>query len=133
MPRRQSSSVISGSCLPSVTVAAAGVVDQDVDFAELLDRRLGECVDLRRNGDVGRHDQTLAAGFFDGLGGLVELRLGARGGDDIGARLGKLHRHRAAETAPGAGDDRDFAVELERIENHGVTSMVERGSTSSIT
>ena len=126
MPRRQSSSVISGSCLPAPAVAAAGVVNQDVDFAELLDRRLGERVDLRRDGDVGRHDQAFAAGFFDGVGGLVELRLGARGRDDVGARLGELHRHRAAETAAGAGDDGDFAVELERIENHGVTS-IERG------
>ena len=35
--------------------------------------------------------------------------------------LGEPHRHRAAQSAAGAGDDRDFAVELERIENHCVT------------
>ena len=123
MPRRQSSSVISGQLLAERAVAAAGVVDEDVDFAELLERRLGERVDLRRDGDVGRHDQAFAAGLFDGVGGFVELRLGARGGDDVGARHCELHRHRAAEAAAGAGDDCDFAVELERIENHRVTSI----------
>lgn len=53
---------------------------------------------------------------------VFELRLSARGGDDVGAGFGELHRHRAAETAAGAGDDGDFAVKFERIQNHCVTS-----------
>jgi len=120
-----------GELLAGSLVTAAGVVNQDVDFAELLDRRLRERVDLRGDGDVSRHDEALAPGFFDGVGGLVELRLGARGSDDVGAGLGELYRHRATKAAAGACDDGDFAVELEGIQNHCVTSIeAARGSVS---
>ena len=71
--------------------------------------------------DVGRHDEAFAADIADQRRGLVELGDGARGGNDIGAAVGKAHSHRTAKSASGAGDQHELAVELEAIENHHLT------------
>ena len=66
--------------------------------------------------DVGRDDERLAAEAADVGRDLVELFLGARGEHDVGARVGEGAGDRRADAAPGAGDDRDLAVEPEGVE-----------------
>src|SRR5208283_2417699 len=95
-----------------------GVVDQDVDLAKLRDRRVDHRVDLRGAGDVGRLDQTAPPELADRGRGLFELGEGARGGHDVGAAVGEANRHRAAESAPRTGDDRDFSFEAEAFQYH---------------
>ena len=53
----------------------------------------------------------------DEAGRLVDLVLRAGGRDDVGAGVGEGDGHRAAEAAPGAGDDGDFAVEAKLVED----------------
>ena len=67
--------------------------------------------------DVAGDGEAAAALVAHEAGGLVDLALRARGGDDVGAGVGERDGHRAAEAAAGAGDDGDAAVEAELIEN----------------
>ena len=104
--------------LAHALVVAAGVVDQDVDPAQLLDRRRRHRVDLIGAGHVGLRDQTFAPRGANQRRGLLQLRQRARRRDHVGSRLGEPDRHRPAQSAPGAGDDRDLAVKLEAVQDH---------------
>ena len=95
---------------------AAGVVHDDVDAAELRDRARDDLLEHVVVVDVGRDDERLAAGGAHVGGDLVELLLRARGQDDVGARVGERAGDRRADAAPGAGDDRDLAVEAKCVE-----------------
>ena len=98
-----------------------GVVDEDVDAAEALDRRGDRRVDLRFVADVGGDRERLAAGRFD-IGGRrvdrarqLRMRLGGlRGDDDVGAVGGGAHRDRVADASRGSGDE-----ERARAQRHG--------------
>ena len=57
----------------------------------------------------------LAAGAADLSGGGFDLRACARGEPDFRAGLGERDGARAADAAPGAGDEGDAAVEAEAI------------------
>ena len=90
-----------------------GVVDQDVDAAELGQRARRHRLDLFLAGDVGDDRERLdpeALGFaHDGVGlGLV----GAGVDDDVGAFPGQLQHRRAADIAARAGYQRDFSLKL---------------------
>ena len=57
-----------------------------------------------------------SAGGFDG-GRRFRSFGGVSYADDVGACLGQCHGHAASEAAFRAGDEGDFAVELECVEN----------------
>ncbi len=101
---------------------AAGIVDQDRHFAELVDRALQRRIDLLAVADVG-HDAQRANGF---------------GGRRTGVRVALPDGHRRAErgepfgdAAPDAlspaGDDGDAAGEQDvgRIDGHGDSRLAD--------
>ena len=67
--------------------ADAGVVDQDVDRAELLDGLADQRFDGEPLGDVGRDDEAAAGERSEVGGDALELVAGAGGEDDVGAAL----------------------------------------------
>src|SRR6058998_3307920 len=98
----------------------AGVVHQDVDRAELLDRRLDDALGGREVGDaVGVGDRPPAAGadrlhhfVGDAPRGAAAVDLGAEVVDDHRGPLGREQLgDGAADAAPRARDDRRLALE----------------------
>ncbi|CAM2154736.1 hypothetical protein PT2222_310035 [Paraburkholderia tropica] len=103
--------------------AHARVVEQQMDLAIGLDRRLRERVDLGGIAYVGAHADRLRALLADCLHSGVE-----RGGVDVGehefhAERGGLLRERAAKAARRAGDDGHAAFELKWI-GHRVSGAI---------
>ena len=99
----------------------AGVVDEDVEPAERVDRVLDEAAGAGEVGDVLAVGDGLAARGLDLGDDLLRRRqVGALAGeraaevvdDDLRAGRGERERVRAADAAPGAGDDRDLAREV---------------------
>ena len=115
-----------------VLVAAAhpaGVVDQHVDAAELIERALHEGVHVALLEQVDAHGERAPAerldlrdglgearagdgthvGVLDGLGHLLRLAglQRTRGDDEVVAGLGEGDRAALADPAAGPGDDRD--------------------------
>ena len=121
-------------------VERAGVVDEDVDRAELLDRTRDRGVDLRAIGDVAADGDRLAPEPADLVDRLLsvhepllpchrrertvairllrELRLDEKVGDDhVGSRLRERQRVGAPEPARTAGDERDASAQVD-LERH---------------
>ena len=95
-----------------------GVVDQDVDAAERVDRLRHRGLDLRLVAHVHRDRQRLAARALDLLGRRVDrprqlrMRLDGLGGDDdVGAVARGAQRDGLADAAAGAGDEEGLAGE----------------------
>ena len=94
--------------------AGAGIVDQDVDAAELRDDRVHRPVHLGPAHDVGleplRDDSALGQLADDPVGG------GPVPGEDRhpGARLAERRREGLTQSAVASGDDGDPAVEVQR-------------------
>ena len=96
----------------------AGIVDEDIDAAEGIERRLDDLVGIAGLADRQRRGDRFAAGFLDlvddglrraGIGaGAVEARADIAD-DDAGAFLRHQERDAAPDAAPRAGDDGDFA------------------------
>ncbi len=102
---------------------AADVVDHGVDPAELVVRRLREPGDRVEVAEVGGDDDRLATGSPDLRGDLLELVRRTRGDDDVRTRLGESDGGGGAESAAGAGDDGDLALDREAVEDaHVLTS-----------
>jgi hypothetical protein len=103
--------------------AQAGVVDQDVDPAELVHaglHDLGAVLDRRH---VGGHRDAAAPQPLDGGAGLLQALDAAGGDDDVGAGLGQAAGEVDAEPGRGAGDHGDLAVEAEAIQDaHGAAA-----------
>ena len=94
-------------------LAQRGVVDEIVDAAEFLERRLRHRVDRGGIGDVGNCDERAAARRFDLLHHLVRFgAVLAHVDHDRAARGRELERDGAADAAPGAGDDRDAVLQF---------------------
>ena len=85
------------------------VVDEDVDAAELVERRGGERIAARFVGDVGAHE--MAVHLARHRLALVGVELGDH---DPGALLGEALRVGAAEALAGAGDDRHLVAQSHR-------------------
>jgi hypothetical protein len=86
----------------------SGVVDPGVDPAESTHDLLGQRLDRRVVGDVGRDRRRRAAGVFD-LPRHVRQRFVIAGGEgDARAHLCRLQRRRAADAARSAGNDDDL-------------------------
>ena len=87
--------------------------------------RLDESVDRLR----GRPDRTHTRGTWRPSAATSRLDLApgrqrGAGGHDIGARFGERDRHRPADAAPRAGDQRGLAVEPKAVENHAGSHSV---------
>ena len=98
----------------------AGVVDQDVDAAEGVERGLDDQVGVLRLGDGERRCDCFAAGLLDGrdrsCAGLSSVpapcRLAPMSQTTTRAPFGREHLgDGAADAAPGAGDDGDLAFD----------------------
>jgi hypothetical protein len=86
-----------------------GIVDDDVEPAELADGALDQGVHLGVARHVGGdHDGPPACPRRE-LGGLLERSLGTGRQSHVGARFRQRHRDGSAEAATGAGDDGDLA------------------------
>ena len=80
--------------------ADGGVVDEDVDPAELADHGVDHGLDRGLLGDVGDMHHRLGAGGLDLLGGLLGLvARGPRIDDDRRAVAGERQRHRPCPAA----------------------------------
>jgi hypothetical protein len=96
---------------------AGGVVDQDVEAAEVLHRALDHLVDLLGLAHVELHGERVDAGGAQrGAPGLEMLRVAAGDGD---ARAERAQPFRDGETDPraAAGDHRDPIVQQALLEH----------------
>jgi hypothetical protein len=95
----------------------AGVVDEDVETAEMLSSAMNDFVDVALVGDVGGKSEgmvaSLAREFF-------ERPMAAADEDDTGAFPGESERNGAADAGAGAGDDGDFVVEAQTWQGKSV-------------
>jgi hypothetical protein len=102
----------------------AGVVDEDVEPAELADGAVDHLVQLgdRCGAEVaGQRQKVPAEGGDLGLG---LFKAGAIGAGNVGARLREGMRHGLPEAASGAGHQRHFACQAERIQDtHAVDTI----------
>ena len=117
-------------------VERAGVVHENVDRTELLDRTGESCIDLTALGDVapdGERASSHPADLLDGLLGVHEpllardcgeravavgvfrkLRLDEQvGDDDVSPRACERQGIRSAKPARAAGDERDASAEVD--------------------
>ncbi len=85
----------------------AGVVDEDVDFAELGDGGFHGGLDLLFVGDVESEGYRLAAGGGDFADQFVQFFLIARGYGYGGAVFGEAQGAGAAYALRGSGDQRN--------------------------
>ncbi len=89
-----------------------GVVDQNIEPAETVQRPFKHVIDLRFNGDISRdcfHGHT--ASLDGGLRNL-QIRLAAGGDNEISSLLRQSDSDSFADTAAGAGDESDFTIEF---------------------
>ena len=92
----------------------AGVVDEDIEAAEVGEGLVDEVAGLRRIGEVGADEQDVlggldGAGIEEGLAGAGELILVAGGEDEAIAGATEAVGESEAETAGAAGDDDGLA------------------------
>ncbi|XUR38955.1 hypothetical protein ACQY74_007095 (plasmid) [Rhizobium leguminosarum bv. trifolii] len=89
-----------------------GVVDENVDTAELLDRRLDDLSAVGGILDVTADEDSLASGLLDQpfrlIGILILVEIGEQ---QIGTLPGIGDRHCPANAAIAAGDDRPLALQ----------------------
>jgi hypothetical protein len=97
-------------------IDGAGVVDQDVDAAELLRGLRDGCGELGIVADVAKDRQPLAAGFVDLLGRGVDrawelgMRLGRLGGNgDVRPVARRPQGDGQADASAAAGDEEGLA------------------------
>ena len=105
--------VFFGDGLDGRELVDAGVVDEDVEAAEVLDGGVDDALGLGGLGDVAADGDGLAAGGGDG--GDDGVGAGLAGGvvdDDGGAFGGERFGDGGADALGCAGDDCDFACEL---------------------
>jgi hypothetical protein len=85
--------------------ADAGVVDQDVDAAEILPRGVHDPLPVGGAGDVGGEGLQRAAGRLDLGGQFLEQRRGAGDGQNLGAAGGGKPGEGAADPLRGPRND----------------------------
>jgi hypothetical protein len=91
-----------------------GVADQDVDLAVMAGRTLDQRLDLLAARDVAGNDMRVAARLADALCDFLAGVGLAAGDHNLGAEFCEQLGRRTADATAGAGDDRDFAGEIER-------------------
>jgi hypothetical protein len=109
--RSHDSSVVGQKLLRLI---AAGVVDEDIDLAERLDRPLGQGVDVIAVGHVGDAMHALHIQAFRNLRrGRLQVRFMPRADGDIRARFRKTAGDRFADAFAAAGDEGGLAGKIE--------------------
>ena len=99
-----------GHLLDDAVPGVAGVVDDDVETTEAVERRGHEAVAEVRRGDIARAHRRFATSRANLLSDFECGRLVEIVHDDARAFARQLQRDRAADAAARAGDDRDFAL-----------------------
>ena len=97
--------------------ADAGVVDQDIDLAEVREDFLDHAMNLFRVADVTGHHRRLRAGlahFFEHLFQPCDRPAAA---DDHGAAAGEVDGQLLADAAGRAGDQDDLAIKFHRYQS----------------
>ena len=95
-----------------VGMLLAGVVDQHVEPAPLVDHRLDQALAMPRVAQVASRKQSLAAFPLDRVGSHSRIVVFVEIGDrDLGAFAGEQDRSRAPDTAVAAGNDGDLALQ----------------------
>ena len=89
---------------------SAGVVDEDVDAAEVLERLADHRCDLVVVADVDGKGERAGADRFDLCGGFFQWLGTASGDDDVGAGAGEIERGGAADAGAAAGHQGDRAA-----------------------
>ena len=103
-----------------LTVEHAGVVDEDVQMAELLEAGVKHGLDLCRVAHVRFDRQDDAGRIFGGdlVAQILQTLHAARRGDDLRALHGEQPRGRAANARARAGYDDDLAFKTHLF--HGI-------------
>ena len=99
-------------------LGAPGAVDHDVDLAEFGDDAVEQRLERGAVGDVAGKAKGAPAGLLDLGGGFGDELRAARGGNDVGTRLGETACEHAADAGGGADDDCGTAGEVEGGERH---------------
>ncbi|VWX50171.1 hypothetical protein NOVOSPHI9U_260204 [Novosphingobium sp. 9U] len=108
-----------------------GVVDQDVEPTEGIDRLLHHLLRIAPVGDIGRVHRRLAAHRLDRRDDFLRRRLvgtfaGGAGteiiDDNLGALFGQLERMRASETSSGARNDCDATFQQTHHPSFGMVA-----------
>jgi hypothetical protein len=89
-----------------------GIVDEDVDPAQLVDRTARERRPGPRRAEVGDDRDGTASRVADGRRRRGELVLGAGDDGDASPALGELHGDRTADAAAAAGDQSGLVFEF---------------------
>ena len=110
--------VVERGVFGGVAADGAGVVDEDVAAAEGGEELVEEVRGAGGGGEVGGEGDGFAAGGVDGGGGGFGGAAVAVAGDG-GAGLGEGEGDGGAEAARRAGDEGDFVVETEAVEDAG--------------
>ena len=98
-----------------VDAGDAGIVDEDVDLAERLQRRVARLLD---RGEIGNVDLEGRDGAADFLRGLFRKRQVVIPDRDLRAGRNEALGDRAAETLRPAGDDGAAAVQIDLVHRH---------------
>ena len=103
--------------------------DQLIDLAECRQRGVEHGLGVGQAVRPAQNGGGLAAKLAHLAGDFVEFGLGAGGEQHFAAERGERKRGGAAESARGAGDDRDFVLDVEqrqriaqRLGNHRITA-----------
>ena len=91
---------------------AAGIVEQTVDAAEFLDRKVDQRTYLLLDRDIGLAEDAVGAEFF---GQRLALRHAAPGDDDLRAFGDENLRGAQSDAARRPGDHRDLAVQPSHV------------------
>ncbi|GGR59108.1 hypothetical protein GCM10010251_89830 [Streptomyces aurantiogriseus] len=102
-------------------VGPADIVDDDVESAEDVHRRVRQVCRRLWIAEVRGHDVGLAAGLRHPRGHLGQILFRARGDDHVGASFGECHRCRGADAPAGPGYHGDLVLDLEKVACHAGT------------
>ena len=107
------------------TEHVAGVVDEDVDLAELGEHRVDHRLDLRFESHVALDPECPAARRLGDIrGGFLRVGEFAAGDRHVGARLGQGQGHVVAEVSGPAGDNRHLPGQIEQVHDvHGSITL----------
>ena len=96
---------------------AGGIVDEDVDAAEVTDRPLDHLVDLLRVAHVDLHGQGIEAGVPQLRTSLLEVLRVAAADHNTCAEFAETFRNREPQPGASTGDNGDLALEQIRNEH----------------
>src|SRR5712675_42670 len=103
-----------------VDAGNAGIVDENVDLAERLERRIPRLFDRGEIGDIDLESRDRAADFF---GGLIRERLVMIPDRDLCAGSNKALGDGPAKTLCAAGNDGAAAVHIDLVHGHIPSSL----------